>query len=85
MSLTGYTLSRRFGLLWVWTITEGLGAPASGLALTRASARWAARTRIRNAKLLAAIPRRDRHEAPHVEDDGEAVDLWSGTRPEREL
>jgi len=48
---TSYTVSRRFGLIWSWTVEQGPGAPANGVAFTKSGAKWAARTRIHHAAL----------------------------------
>jgi len=52
MTHTIYTVSRRFGLLWAWSVEQGPGAPAKGLAVTKSWARFAARTHIRRALLI---------------------------------
>jgi hypothetical protein len=53
MTHSSYTVSRRFGLIWAWRLEQGPGAPARGVAVTKAGARYAARTRIRRALLAA--------------------------------
>lgn len=69
MAHSQYCVSRRFGPLWTWEIVQGPAAPARGVALGKAAARWAARNRVREALQRQAGPdrmvesRADRDEA----------------------
>jgi hypothetical protein len=49
MAHTQYRVSRGLGPLWKWEIVQGPAAPARGVALGKAGARWAARSRVRSA------------------------------------
>jgi hypothetical protein len=48
MAPTVYSI-RRLGPIWSWRITQGVAAPAEGLAFSKSGARMAARNRVRGA------------------------------------
>jgi hypothetical protein len=68
MAHTHYSVSRRFGPFWTWEIVQGPAAPAHGVALSKAGARWAARNRVRS-----ALQHKGRRVAVSRGDKGAAV------------
>ena len=55
MPFPSYTVRRTFWPLWAWTANLQDGSVERGLAVSKATAREAARTRVRNAAVLKTL------------------------------